>query len=716
MSGPGAPVSKALLWCGWRVLPIDILLDPTHDLSDVTRQRLLHEQLQDADCIMAALDCSTKSRAREIPLHFSDGRPSPKPLRSNEHPEGLPDLHPRDKARVLRDNKAAGFVLEEIQAMVQRGGATVRENPGRSLHSELPEEKKMMDSGQYWETEYSACVFQSARCKYQKLRHNVLEINQWPKALCAHTHAGDEWKPWTEHGRRVYPSKEEAEYSAGLAFALAVALSWWAARVGRAVLHVPRMPPMETVGRREHWLELHPQSLRSWAMAPLAILLGLEPPNPQERARIPSRGRVQDLLHDGRLPAGAIYVGQGHHSHRLPTTCWKSPFVAGHDCAPDEVMPLYIDHIKRNFEQELHSLLGKTLVCDCAEGELCEADVLAGLVFEATSPNASAPHPRAAGVPPRRVVRGPKRGQQALAALQAPTLAGSSVVRWTQEAVVTTFKKLFPADWFSQFKFPMIEDLLNQHPFCSYVQWREEQGLEWDGPLNPAGGSGFTRLRQRHSEGKQAGSLSHRAALPPLLPFGLDPDEHFEAACTVGQYPLPTERPPVIDSDLQFAAYMHAQAKNSLDAWRERALGMLRELKRRWASVSDRLRAIQTDAIAQVTAKRDLGLTALLVVLTQWGDTCYPYGLVTGLPAVGTAPCYNIFPAQQGCIINLADVVEDTDEHNRAIIAKLRPGIHDDFLLSQSLVDRCRQGLWNATHDLGRALASHQRTSFSAYP
>ena len=43
-------------------MPIDILLDPTHDLSDATRQAILSEQLQEADCIMAALDCSTKSR------------------------------------------------------------------------------------------------------------------------------------------------------------------------------------------------------------------------------------------------------------------------------------------------------------------------------------------------------------------------------------------------------------------------------------------------------------------------------------------------------------------------------------------------------------------------------------------------------------------------------------------------------------------------------
>ena len=150
-----------------------------------------------------------------------------------------------------------------------------------------------MDSGHYWETEYSACVFQSARCKYQKLRHNVLEISQWPRALCAHTHASHEWKPWTEHGQRVYPSKEEAEYSAGLAFAIAVSLSWWAVRVGKAVLQVPRMPPMETVGRREHWLELHPQSMRSWIGHPAGF--GATTPtgtseNPQGR---PSDGPAQ---------------------------------------------------------------------------------------------------------------------------------------------------------------------------------------------------------------------------------------------------------------------------------------------------------------------------------------------------------------------------------------------------------------------------------------
>ena len=41
------------------------------------------------------------------------------------------------------------------------------------------------------------------------------------------------------------------------------------------------------------------------------------------------------------------------------------------------------------------------------------------------------------------------------------------------------------------------------------------------------------------------------AAQAPLLSYGLDPDQHFQAALAVGQSPL---QPPVLDLDLQFAA------------------------------------------------------------------------------------------------------------------------------------------------------------------
>ena len=129
MAGPNAPLTRAFLFCGWECITVDWLLDDSHDLSHPARQASLHEQLQTVHFIAAALDCSTKSRAREIPRTFDDGRPAPKPLRSEHYPLGLPDLEPKDAARVEQDNQACSFVLDEIQSLAERGGSSVREKP-----------------------------------------------------------------------------------------------------------------------------------------------------------------------------------------------------------------------------------------------------------------------------------------------------------------------------------------------------------------------------------------------------------------------------------------------------------------------------------------------------------------------------------------------------------------------------------------------------------
>ena len=95
---------------------------------------ILADQLKEVDFVAAALDCSTKSRAREIPRKLADGRPAPRPLRSEEFPEALPNLAGADLTRVQTDNKACHWVLSQIQAHAERGGASARENPWRSLH------------------------------------------------------------------------------------------------------------------------------------------------------------------------------------------------------------------------------------------------------------------------------------------------------------------------------------------------------------------------------------------------------------------------------------------------------------------------------------------------------------------------------------------------------------------------------------------------------
>ena len=113
----------------------------------------------------------------------------------------------------------------------------------------------------------------------------------------------------------------------------------------------------------------------------------------------------------------------------------------------------------------------------------------------------------------------------------------------------------------------------------------------------------------------------------------------------------------------------------------------LRELKSRWARVSTRLRHLQPDAIRVATQQRDLGLLGLLVVLLSWGDVAMPLGFVRGLPTVGLAPPYGIFPQQPALPITLEDVFFDCEARNSEIRASLKPGLRDEFLLSQSVAE-----------------------------
>ena len=100
-------------------------------------------------------------------------------------------------------------------------------------------------------------------------------------------------------------------------------------------------------------------------------------------------------------------------------------------------------------------------------------------------------------------------------------------------------RKLFPEHWLSGLTFPFIEDLVNGPPFYSYTRWLKEVGADWAGPCGPALAPQAVRVLQR-ADGQQAGELNQRAALPPLLSFGLSVDEHFEQATARLRSPMPT--------------------------------------------------------------------------------------------------------------------------------------------------------------------------------
>ena len=102
LSGENAPVAYTLSWCGWRVEPVDWLLNARHDLSKPEVQRGVAIQVQSCDAAIWAVDCSTLSRAREmaIPGHHA----APRPLRVEDEVRGFRILEGRDAARAEQAN------------------------------------------------------------------------------------------------------------------------------------------------------------------------------------------------------------------------------------------------------------------------------------------------------------------------------------------------------------------------------------------------------------------------------------------------------------------------------------------------------------------------------------------------------------------------------------------------------------------------------------
>ena len=183
----------------------------------------------------------------------------------------------------------------------------------------------MWDSGRWSDQRYSACCFGGARAKLQRLRHNIAEIAQWPRADCNHFHDPQEWEPWVQDGQRHYPSAEESESTRQSSALLLRQRHLGGQCVWAMPSYVPRSPSPSCTGHRDHWLDLDPRALREWAMTPLAISLGLRPVDTAEAARVPTRVGVEEVLQQGALPPGHVYVGMGNHAHRLPTTLMEIP-------------------------------------------------------------------------------------------------------------------------------------------------------------------------------------------------------------------------------------------------------------------------------------------------------------------------------------------------------------------------------------------------------
>eukprot|EP00435_Cladocopium_sp_Y103_P018485 s228_g4.t1 len=667
-SGPRAPLAKAFLWCGWRVVtPIDLDIDEEFDVTRPAVQRALLQLLPQVSLQAAAFDCSTKTRAREK-------SPGPPPLRSQFQPRGLPLLKPADAQRVAQDNLASDFGLAMQAWGANHGQACLRENPLNSLHWHDPCEVHVTESGDWFDMTYDACVFLGARRKAQQIRHNLSELAALPQLRCGHVHRHDEWARTTQG----FPTKEEAEYTPSLVFTLAICATAWAAKRGFLVERIHRLPPISTTGDVRSLMDLDPALLRQDLMTPMALHLGLRH-NQLHEDWVPARlvaAEVKSTYAD--LPPTHIYIGPGHFSHRWAVGPWANPFLAGRDGTHFEVVVLYMRWLLTN--QDLLALLpelqGKVLVCDCPANRLCHGDVLATAVWQHCGQH---PH-TSAGRPPVRTVM----------ALVTGTRVVSASAHFDQAEVVETFKAWCHFIPWADFRFPIIADLLRADAFHRFRAWQQSRAGFAGLPSGPRLLGAQERPMFRMSLGTQTGAAASAKAAPPLVPFGLGPDGHFIFARQVQALGTPFELEPLVDDDLTFAATLSATWGTQIRSQRGRSLRLLNEMGRRWQPVTDYMRQFQPPEVASATAGRHLGLIGLLCILMDWPDPTFMHGLVYGFPCVGFSPHLPVFDFQDAEWIHPSELWASARADADRIRHELRPSAFGDAIAEAGAKDEAQ--------------------------
>ena len=671
MSGPTFPLSMAFQWAGWKVLhPVDILFGSEFDLTLAATHDAVSHTLPHVDVVSCAMDCSTKSRIREIPM---PGRHSPKPLRSSTHPRGAPGLTQQAAERVTRDNVCSDFALAVQFVMNLKNKGAFRENPRNSYHWIDPVEVFLSESDDWTTWDYDACCLFASRRKKQRIIHNISDMKSLPNLTCGHVHDEHEWKPVQAPGQPTYfPSKEEAEYTAHLCFTLVVCCSFWAAARGLATLKIQRLPPMQTSGDWRPLLHLDPSTFRGDAMPAVASFLGL-----RVLEDSPRRVTIDDVVDiNFGLPPNHIYIGHGHFRHRLECTKWECPFVEGRDGSAHEVLLQYIAWLPTSpLVPQIPELANQVLVCDCQPNQFCHGDVLTGSFAQQRAP------------PVNLTKRRRAHGKLLLGIMAGLKIPAAVAVHVTQASLVTSVKNLFPHVCWDGVRWPLVEDLINHDALQAFPKWMNQQEYPMDGECGPQILDRSGVMLQRAASQAQSGAAARKSAIAPLVSFGLSPDEHFAAAsfCQVSGSPLTW--PPPLDCDLHFAAHCMAQGPDVVLKFRHENLRVFEELSRRLWPISEFLHSTQLPDVFGVNPKVHLCLIAVLVVLFAWPDTTFPHLLRVGFPAVGWIPPCGLWDSRPSPFMDFREVFHGSDHEAEELLAGLRPSADDQVAAESGQAD-----------------------------
>ena len=190
------------------------------DLSTEAGQSFVLELYAQFFVLITSLSppCGTASRAREIPLKGKDFQP--RPLRSSEHPLGLPTLEGIDKERVAKANILYKFSIALCFFLLSHCRVFFLENPTNSYFWEIPFVIPLLEHKLIFVADFQACVWGSKRPKWTRIISNHPAILQLC-GTCPGDHVHLPWGYTIRDGKQAFATSEEAAFPDALCSQLA---------------------------------------------------------------------------------------------------------------------------------------------------------------------------------------------------------------------------------------------------------------------------------------------------------------------------------------------------------------------------------------------------------------------------------------------------------------------------------------------------------------
>ena len=178
---------------------------------DVEAENLLHAHFAPA--------CGTASRARGRPIPGEDPAKGPQPLRSETHPNGLPDLSSSQHERVDKANSCYEATAILVRHLINLGVSVSIENPKNSFFWLCTPIQRLLEDFKHLHFSYfDHCMHGGKRDKRTAWwswnpRRPSDDLFSSLQLVCNKAHGHAPWRPYKDaKGQTVFPTAEEAAY------------------------------------------------------------------------------------------------------------------------------------------------------------------------------------------------------------------------------------------------------------------------------------------------------------------------------------------------------------------------------------------------------------------------------------------------------------------------------------------------------------------------